>query len=185
MALRQLPGATVLGLVTALVAHAVLFGGGHAWGGAYHGALLEFIGATMTGLIAGASALLWSGARCAADGTVIAARIRALLPSSQALAAAATAWLCLGECFEPAHAGAPALLMLLVLAGSAWIVSRLAATALGLLAGLVFAIARPLRMRHGEPVGAQPCFLAPLRQAQRDRAWSALKLRAPPVFANA
>lgn len=183
MTLRQLPGATVLGLVTALVSHAVLFRGEHAWGGAYHSALLQLTLAAVAGLTAAAGALLWSGAGCVADGTVLAARMRELLPGWGAVTASGAAWFALGERLESAHAGVPFLAIVLILAFAAWLVFRFATAALRVLAGIVFAIARPLVVRHCEPVRRLE-IPAALRQAQRDTVWRARLLRAPPVTAN-
>ena len=186
MTLRQLPGAIVLGLVCALAAHAALFGGEHAWGGAYHDALLQFTLAAVAGLIGAVGALLWSGARCAADGTVLAVRMRALLPGWAVVAASGAAWFTLGERLEPAHAGVPLAAVIVSLAAAAWLVHRFAAQALRALAGFVFAIAVALdALPHPKPV-ERPRHggLAPAR-AQRDTVWRARLLRAPPVTANA
>ncbi len=96
----------------------------------------------MTGIIAAAGALLWSGARCAADGTVLAARLRKLVPSWRAVAASAACWFVLGERLETAHSGVPLLAVVVALALAAWLVLRLASIALRALAGFVFAIVR-------------------------------------------
>jgi hypothetical protein len=183
--LRQLPGATVLGLVAALVAHGILFGGSHAWGGTYHGALLQFTFAAVAGLTAVAGALLWTGARCAADGTVLSARLRSRLPSWSAVAVFAAGWLMLGEYLEAAHTGVPLLAIVVIVLASAWIVRRFASVALRALAGLVFAIALALDAEaHTEPLVAR-LSTSPLRgYAQEDNVWRARLLRAPPMVAN-
>ena len=183
--LRQLPGAIVLGLVAALVTHAVLFGGEHAWGGAYHSAFLEFTLAAVTGLTAAAGALLWSGARCAADGTVLAARMRAMLPGWGAIAAAGTAWYLLGERLEAAHAGVPLLAVVLILALAAWIVLRVAATAVRALAGIVFAIVRLLVVHRRIRLPFDVAWREAPRYAHDDKYWARRFTRPPPVTANA
>jgi hypothetical protein len=183
--LRQIPGAIVLGLVAALVTHAVLFGKEHAWGGAYHSTFIELTLAAVTGLTSAAGALLWSGARCTADGTVLAARVRSMLPSWGGIATLGAAWFTLGERLEAAHAGAPLLAIVVILALTAWIMLRFVSAALRALAGIVFAIATACRVidlslgKLGIARGAPPLNIA------RDTVWRARLLRAPPVTANA
>jgi len=178
--LRQLPGATVLGLVVALASHAVLFGGEHAWGGAYHGALLELTLATVAGLTAGTAALLFSGARCAADGTVLAARMRDLLPAWSSVAVSGALWFTLGERLEAGHSAVPLLAIVLILVLAAWLLVRFAAAALRVLARIVFAIARLVQCQD-EPVESPLKLPAALRQAQRDTAWCRRFSRPPPI----
>ena len=72
--LRKLPVTLVFGLVAALAAHAGLFGGEHAMGGGFSGALLEGALSALAGLGAFAGLLLF-GTRNAADGTVLVARL--------------------------------------------------------------------------------------------------------------
>jgi hypothetical protein len=181
--LRQLPGATVLGLVAALVAHAVLFGKEHAWGGAYHSAFLQLTLAAVAGLVAAAGALLWSGARCAADGTVLAARMRSMLPGWGAIAVAGAVWYTLGERLEARHAVVPLAAIVLLLVLIAWLLTRLASAALRALATFVFAIARGAK-RESRPPFAFVRRVAP-HYAQDERAWHRRFTRPPPVTANA
>lgn len=183
MTLRQLPGAIVLGLVAALTAHAVLFGGEHAWGGAYHSALVQFTLAATTSIITAAGALLWSGARGAADGTVLAARLRELLPGWGAVLTSGAACYVLGERLEAAHASVPLLAIVVVLALAAWLVLRFTSVALRALAGIVFAIVRGV-MRREQSIAWRPST-TPLRGfAQDDKPWRRFT-RPPPVTANA
>lgn len=183
--LRQLPGATVLGLLAAIVAHGVLFGGSHAWGGAYHTALLLLAFAAVVGLTAGALALLWSGERCAADGTILAARLRELMPGWSAVAVSAAGWFMLGECLEVAHSGVPLLILVVILSASAWMVRSFASFALRALAGIVFAIALALHARCQSERLEGRSAPSPLRGYARDSVWRARLLRAPPMIANA
>ncbi|HEY1974947.1 MAG TPA: hypothetical protein VGG89_00190 [Candidatus Baltobacteraceae bacterium] len=180
MTLRRLPGAIVLGLVAALVTHAVLFGGEHAWGGAYHSALLQFTLAAVTGLTAAAGALLWTGAACAADGTVLAARMRSLLPGWFSVAVCGTGWYVLGECLETAHAGVPLLAVLAIVALSAWLVLRFAAIALRALAEIVLLVVRLLDVQRQRRVAFELTRRIAPRYAQDDKAWRRFT-RPPPV----
>ncbi len=186
MTLRQLPGASVLGLVTALVAHGILFGGRHAWGGVYHDALLQLTFAAVIALTAATAALLWTGARYAADGTILAARLRELLPSWSAVAVFAVGWFAFGECLEAVHPGVPLLAIAVLLSACAWLIWRVALAALRVLAGFVFAIAFALEARrYVQPLEAR-FRTSPLRgYAQEDHFWCARLLRAPPMIANA
>ncbi len=86
----RLASTAMLGLPTALLAHAMVFGSGHAVAGAAHSVALA----------AGAAALLLVLAlrsKQAAEGTVVAARLRALAPSLAGLMIAAAAWFALLE----------------------------------------------------------------------------------------
>lgn len=181
---RQLPGTTVLGLVAALVTHAVLFGGEHVWGGAYHSALLELTLAALTSLTGAAAAFLWSGARCAADGTVLASRLRAMMPGWAAIAASGAGWFALGERLESAHAGVPFVAIAVMLALVAWMLRRFASVGLRALAGIVFAIARGLQREQGT---AWRPSTTPLRRFAQDDSelWRRRFTRPPPVTANA
>lgn len=183
MNLRQLPGATVLGLVAALVAHAALFGGEHTWAGAYHSAFLQFTLAATAGLVAAAGALLWSGAQYTADGTVLAARLRPMLPGWGATAACAAGWYVLGERLETAHAAVPLVAIVGILLLAAWAALHFASAALRLLAGIVFAITTALQCRARLPFD----FARFDRYARNDEAcddnaaWSRRFSRPPPV----
>jgi hypothetical protein len=183
--LRQLPGALVLGLVTALVSHAVLFGGEHAWGGNYHSFFLQFTLAAIVGLMAATGALLWSGAHYAADGTVLAGRMRDMLPRWIAVAISGAGWYALGEILEAPHAGVPFLAIVAILALTAWLLRRCASSALRALASFVFAIAIALATPCRRELIRRLEIPAALRQAQRDTVWCRRFSRPPPVTANA
>ncbi len=124
---REFPGAVILGLLGALVAHAAIFGGDHAMGGAYHGVLLQLALAGSLGTGVAFAALAWGGAGQVTDGSVLAARLGERLPAVPSLLLATTFWFALGERIEPEHAAASLLITLLSLvvsAGLLWIVAR-------------------------------------------------------------
>lgn len=183
--IRRLPAATVLGLVAALVTHAVLFGGEHVWGGAYHSALLELTLAAVTSLTAATAAFLWSGAHCAADGTVLASRLRAMLPGWAAIAASGAGWFALGECLESAHAGVPLLAVAVMLALVAWMLRRFASVALRALAEFVFIIASAVAVSHRQNFVWRPSTTSLRGFAQDEKLWRRRFTRPPPVSANA
>lgn len=138
MTLRGIPGALGLGLLASLIAHSALYRGDHAMGGAYHGALVELAVAGVIGFVAVLGALAWSGARAIADGSVLAARLRPLVPHPGVLALATALWFGLGERIEPHHADvglvptliAVALAAFAVLTVARWCVRLLAASAI-------------------------------------------------------
>lgn len=140
MPLKRLPAALALGLLASLIAHSALFGGSHAMGGAYHGALLETAFAGCAGLLGFIAALAWLGASTAADGSVLARRLASVLPGLPALTLATTAWFVLGERLEPAHSAAPALVVLGALLLAAWLLHRMALAAVAVLARAVLTI---------------------------------------------
>jgi hypothetical protein len=181
--LRQFPAAVVLGLVAALVAHAALFGGEHAMGGAYNAPLLEFGAAAAAALAAALGTMLWSASRYAADGSVLARRAAGSFPGFGSLAIAATAWFAFGECVEPAHAGVPLVATAAALLAACWAVLRFARAVVAVVARVVFRLA--FAPPHPEPVEGRLHLLVELRQAQRDRLWARRFTRPPPVQANA
>ncbi len=69
-----------LGLPVAMLAHALIFGAGHPTGGDLHEPLLEAAIAVGAVFVCGVGALLFSAER-AAQGSIIAARLRAAMPS--------------------------------------------------------------------------------------------------------
>lgn len=185
MTLRQTPGTLVLGLVAAITAHAVLFGGEHAMGGAYSGVFLQFAVAATAGLSVCLGVVLCSSARFAADGSILAARLAPALPGFPTLALATAGWFALGEHIEPAHAGVAAIAALSVLLLAAWVVLKIAGAVLRLLASVVFKVAR-LLTSCAAPVKVSLRVTRTLPPAQRDREWWCARfLRPPPVFANA
>ena len=60
VALRKVPGCLALGLSASLAAHAALYGGEHAIGGAYHALLVQIALAAALGFIALVGALAWA-----------------------------------------------------------------------------------------------------------------------------
>jgi len=180
--LRRVPAALALGLVAALAAHAALFDGGHAMGGAYAGILVDL--AALGGAGLAATVVLLAGARTAADGTVLAARIRELLPGWGEITTSGALWYALGERLEVAHAGVPFFAVVVILALAAWLVLRVASAALRALADIVFAIVRLVGCQ-AEPIEAPLKVSSALARAHRDTVWRARLLRAPPVIANA
>ena len=182
MILGRAPGALVLGLVAALLGHAALFGGDHAIGGAYHSLLLQTAAAAGFGFAGALGALLWSGARFAADGSVLARRISARLPGLPMVAASAALWFTLGERLEPPHAATPLIFTLVALFFAAALVVGIARGLMRWIAQVVFAATRP-------PIAAA------LRQALRDTSEPVLLrrqdatgrrfARPPPIVANA
>lgn len=146
---RQLPGLAILGLLASLLAHAASYGGSHEVGGGYHGAV-ELLALTGAGLLLTLTgSLAWIGARRYANGSVLAASLRPLLPSFPALLASSTLWFATIEGFEPAHVyEAPFLLIGLALVAAAAFVTFAARRLLQAIAAFAFAIAaRPFIRR--------------------------------------
>lgn len=139
---RGLPGALVLGLLAAIVAHAVLFAGGHAMGGAYHAALIEVASSGALGLLAFLAGLAFFSRGRAADGSILAARLSGWLPNLPALVVTTGVWFAIGERLETAHASPPLLVAALVLALAAWLLHRFARVVLGTIADAVFSVTR-------------------------------------------
>lgn len=145
---RQLPGLVTLGLLTALLAHVVSYGGSHAVGGAYHATLLLLAFAGGGGLAVLAGGIAWTGARRRADGSVLAAEMRTLLPGPASLAASGAVWFSLIEWAEPVHALVSVLVIALALAAAALALWLLAGWALRTIADAAFRITRsPYRKR--------------------------------------
>jgi hypothetical protein len=129
-----LPGALALGLVAALLAHTAAYGGSHAMGGVYHGALLGLSEIAVVFSTVAALAMAWSGARRVANGSVLAARLRDFLPGWTPIAASALGWFVLAEHLEPHHAEAPLLVLGALLAFASWLVLAVARGLLAVLA---------------------------------------------------
>jgi hypothetical protein len=178
--LRKVPGALALGLLASLGAHAALYGNEHAMGGGYHAAFVQVAIAAVLGLLLGASAIAWSCAGRTPDGSVLAARLSDRIPSLAALGSATALWFGVAEAIEPHHAGAAALVTLLVLAVAAAIVRQIAVFAVALLARVVFAIA-PLTFSPRTPCWTRrPETPAPFRRILCGRRRFA---RPPPIIA--
>lgn len=142
MTLRKVPGALALGLLASLVAHAALFGDGHAMGGAYHALLVQAALAACVCLLTFFTALAWTESGAAADGSIIASRLRDRLPGLGAVIASAGAWYALAEAIEPQHAAASSVLAFGILALAGWLVLRLAGTLARVIGAAVLAIRR-------------------------------------------
>jgi uncharacterized membrane-anchored protein len=182
VSLKQLPGALALGLVAALAGHAALFHGDHAIGGAYHLLLLQ--GAAVAGFsFAGAlGALLWSGARFAADGSVLASRIAARLPGLAMTVLSSALWFSLGEQIEPHHAATPLGLTIIALVCAAALVVGVARAAVRWIAHVAFSIARA----SGRPELAEGRLrLRPTPRFTQNDGTGRRFARPPPIVANA
>ena len=140
--LRKVPGALILGLLASLAAHAGLYGGGHAMGGSYNGLLLEIAAAGLVGLATFFGSLAWGSAGGAADGTVVAARLRDRLPGAASVLLSAGLWFAAAESIEPSHAGMSVVASLGALIGAAFAVTWLARAITGAIARAVLAVAR-------------------------------------------
>lgn len=140
--LGKVPGALALGLLASLAAHAALYGGEHAVGGAYHALLLQIALAAGLGFLALAGALAWTQSGGGADGSILAVRLRERLPGVGSIIPAAAAWYVAIEAVEPHHAGAPAIALLVALAAASYAAWRLAHAITSALARAVIAIVR-------------------------------------------
>lgn len=109
-------------------------------GGAYHALLLQIALSGGLSLLVFFAALALNESGGAADGSIVAARLRERLPGIAAVVAAAAAWYAVAEGIEPHHAGPSPLLALLVLAAVSWIVLRFAGAAVRTLAAAVLSI---------------------------------------------
>lgn len=90
-------------------------------GGAYHSLLVQAAVTFCVSLLAFFGALAWSGS-CAADGSVLAARLRDRLPGLLGVLPAATFWYAAAEALEPHHVPASPLVVVVSLAVAAWLV---------------------------------------------------------------
>jgi hypothetical protein len=142
MTLRKVPGGIALGLFASLAAHAALYGGEHAIGGAYHALLMQIALAAAMGFIALVGAVAWTQSGNATDGSVLAARLRERLPGFGSVVAAAAACYVGVEAIEPHHAGAPGITLLVTLAAASYAALRLARAITDAFARAVIAISR-------------------------------------------
>ena len=140
MTLRKVPGILTLGLLASLAAHAALFRGEHAMGGEYHTILLQLALGGALCLLAFFGALAWTGSKGTADGSVAAARLRARLPGAGAIFTSTVLWFAVAEAAEPHHASASSVFTALALAGTTWLVSRLAQAIVTIVAGAAIAV---------------------------------------------
>jgi hypothetical protein len=126
--LLKVPGALALGLLASLAAHAALYGGDHAMGGAYHAILLEAALGGALGLLLFFGGLAWAESGLIADGSVLAARLRERMPGLVPILVATAAWYAAGEGIELHHSSPSALAIGIALIATAWLVRRLAST---------------------------------------------------------
>ena len=102
MDLKRVGLRAALGLPVAMLAHALVFGAGHAGGGDIHQPLLEAAVAVVSAVLCGIAALLAS-AGGAAQGSIVAARLRAAMPTPGWLFFVSCGWFAAIEAHEPAH----------------------------------------------------------------------------------
>jgi hypothetical protein len=177
--LRKVPGVLALGLLASLTAHAVLYRGEHAMGGPYHSLLVQAAVAFSVSLLAFFGALAWSGSS-AADGSILAARLRDRLPAVLWILPAAALWYAAAEAVEPHHIPAPPMVALVVLGAASWLVLALARGVAGTLARAAIALLRtPFSPR------APSWNRRPRLQPKRRRAPKAYRrfVRPPPIAA--
>jgi hypothetical protein len=93
---RAFAAATLLGLPVALLAHALVFGGRHAAGGALNSLAVDFAAFALLLIIALHSREL-------VQGSVLAARLRAQRPRFAALMVSGSAWFAILELSERSH----------------------------------------------------------------------------------
>jgi hypothetical protein len=168
--LRRVPATLALGLPAALLGHALLFGSDHEVGGPVHGLLVGLGFALCAGILAFFAALAWRG-NGAADGSVLASRLRDCLPGVATIFIAAASYFTLFESFEQTHAvnGVPTTLALLLFAS--WSVRELARFAIRLIAEAVIAV---VRFRYAAraanwPIRTRPIFVFVPNPATRRR----------------
>ena len=110
-------------------------------GGAYHSLVVQVAITCSVSLLAFFAALAWGGS-CAADGSVLAARLRDRLPGLVWILPAAAIWYAAAEAIEPHHIPASPVVVLVSLAAAAWLVLRLARGVVGALARAAIAMLR-------------------------------------------
>jgi hypothetical protein len=138
---RQLPGVALLGLLVALLAHTTSYGGSHVAGGAYHTTIELLAVAGAGAFVVLAACLAWLGARRHADGSILAASIRPLVPSLWAMMTSGALWFFTIESLEPEHPWhAPLFLVALCLLAAAMLVALVSRVLVDAIAETVFAI---------------------------------------------
>jgi hypothetical protein len=141
--LRQFPAAAILGLLASLAAHAASYGGDHQAGGAYHSTLVLLALAGVGGFVASVAALAWFGVRRHADGSILAAALRPMVPPIAGLAVSAGLWFGAIEGLESPHAWHASLVVVALFLIAASLLINLASRALvRAIAAIVVAIAR-------------------------------------------
>jgi hypothetical protein len=175
MTLRQLPGTVLLGLLAALLAHTADYGGSHEAGGLYHTAfvLVALAGAGSFALLA---TVLGALAGRQGDGSLLAARLRPMIPRTPALLLGATGWFATMEALEPRHtAAALAVVAISLLLASVVlrIFTRWLVRAIAQVAFIVFAAPH-----HARVFFAERCFA--LRPSVRTASFVYRRFARPP-----
>ncbi len=134
---RNAATALLLGLPVALLAHALVFGQSHAVGGAMHGAALSGCAFALAVAVALSS-------RDAAQGSILASRLRACAPRVPLMLFSGAAWFAALESCERAH-GIPLAAVAVAMVAA----SLLIRLAISLLARSLAAVALAL-LAHGE-----------------------------------
>jgi hypothetical protein len=111
-------------------------------GGAYHALLLQLALAGTGALLALFGSLALSEANRAADGSIVAARLRERLPGLATVAAATALWFAAAEAIEPHHEAASPIAIALILALASAILFRIARALIGALVTAAIAVAR-------------------------------------------
>jgi len=127
-----------LGLLASLLAHMASYGSGHATGGAYHDAIVTLALAGAIGLAVALGVVAWFSAERLAAGSIIAARLTPLLPSSLLVTLASGLGFAVIEALEPRHAQAPVALVAAALTLAAFGLRRLASIFVRAIAHVVF-----------------------------------------------
>jgi len=138
--LRRFPGALALGLLASLIVHAVIYGQGHAMGGAYNEVLRPMALAAVGGFAVVIGALAWLAAGRCSDGSVLATRLGAAVPSLGLLSVSAYGWFALAEVVEGNHPVTPFIAAPAISIVVAWLLLFILRAALRLLAAIVVAI---------------------------------------------
>ena len=147
---RELPGALILGIPAAIVAHMLLFGQSHQLGGSLQDLFLSGALAAGVGFLVLFGSLAVAGATHVMGGSVLAAKLMRYLPGLGSLAGATATWYAAIEAAEPHHGGLPWPVVALAVASAAILVffsSRSAVRAIARIAiavtGSVFAPRTP------------------------------------------
>jgi hypothetical protein len=139
---RQLLPAASLGLLAALLAHTASYGGDHVAGGTHHVALDLLALGGAGGFAVAVAALAWLGSARFANGSVLAAGLRPLVPSIGSLLISSTIWFATIERLEPEHATqAPIAVIAFCLGLAAMVIALAAKWFVRAIAAVVIAIA--------------------------------------------
>jgi len=109
-------------------------------GGTYHAMLMQTALAGVIAMVALFVSLAWSAANGAADGSIVAARLREGLPGFVGVFLPTALWFAAAEAIEPHHEAASPIALALALALAAAILLKLAQALIGVLAGAAIAV---------------------------------------------